>query len=83
MHGAKRQERRIAGMMPKSGKHAYDLRDETNSKPKKKAKSTAVPTGKLALDGTVPVKTAPVANPLLVPAMDRIFNPPAQSAPTL
>jgi hypothetical protein len=54
----------MAGMMPKSGKHAYDLWDKTNSKPKKKAKSIAVPTGKLALDGTVPVETVPVANPL-------------------
>ena len=82
-HGPKRQERRMAGMMPKSGKHAYDLWDETNSKPKKKAKSIAVPTGKLALDGMAPIETVHMANPLLVPAMDPIFDAPAQSAPTL
>ncbi|KAL7479387.1 hypothetical protein ACHAW6_005120 [Cyclotella cf. meneghiniana] len=71
-HGAKCQERQIAGMMPKSGKHVYNLLDKTNSKPKKKAKSIIVPTGKLALDVTVLVETVPVANPGLVLAMDPI-----------
>ncbi|KAL7483154.1 hypothetical protein ACHAW6_008804 [Cyclotella cf. meneghiniana] len=79
----KRQERRMAGMTPKSGKPTYDLWDQTNAQPKKKAKLIAVPTGKLALGGTAPVEIVSVADPLPMPTVDPMFDAPAQPAPIL